>query len=73
MVQLNKIYFHCSFCHLPEIEEESMLKQVDINSPDDSPETFWKQYRCLFGFVAQTAYVCVASFFRYYWIFVHLP
>lgn len=64
MFQLNMIYFHYSFCHLPEIEEESMLNQVDINSANETPEPFWKQYRCIFGFVAQTAYVCVDSFLQ---------
>lgn len=24
-----------------------------------APESFWRQWRCLFGFVAQTAYVYV--------------
>jgi hypothetical protein len=67
------IYFHFSFCHLPEIEEEFMLKQVHINSPDGTPEAFSKQYRCIFGFVAQTAYVCVAFFLRYSWLSIHLP
>jgi FHS family L-fucose permease-like MFS transporter len=52
-VVLNILFY---FCNLPEIEEESVLK-VQINSPDGTPESFWKQYRCLFGFVAQTAYV----------------
>lgn len=53
-VVLNILFY---FCHLPEIEEESALKQVHINTPEGTSEAFWKQYRCLFGFVAQTAYV----------------
>ncbi|KAF8971045.1 MFS general substrate transporter [Flammula alnicola] len=46
------------FCDLPEIEEEFVLQQVaKSGDPEKPPESFWRQYRCLFGFVAQTAYV----------------
>ncbi|KAF9528541.1 MFS general substrate transporter [Crepidotus variabilis] len=54
-VVLNILFY---FCHLPEIEEEYILQQLpELEGPDAKPESFWKQYRCLFGFVAQTAYV----------------
>lgn len=42
-----------SFCDLPEIEEEAIIVQLS----DEKIEPFWKQYRCIFGSVAQTAYV----------------
>ncbi|PPQ98429.1 hypothetical protein CVT24_004108 [Panaeolus cyanescens] len=43
---LNVLFY---FCHLPEIEEETVVLDTDT-------ESFWRQYRCIFGFVAQTAY-----------------
>ncbi|KAI0027821.1 major facilitator superfamily domain-containing protein [Vararia minispora EC-137] len=46
---LNILFF---FCDLPEIREEELA----VNAGDQE-ESFWKQYRCVFGFVAQTAYV----------------
>ncbi|KAF8160943.1 major facilitator superfamily domain-containing protein [Crassisporium funariophilum] len=48
---LNILFY---FCDLPEIEEEAVLLQ-DIDGSKD--ESFWKQWRCIFGFIAQTAYV----------------
>ena len=49
-----------SFCALPEIEEEFVLQQIASDGEPVAPESFWRQWRCLFGFVAQTAYVYVA-------------
>ncbi|KAF8653591.1 hypothetical protein AX16_003869 [Volvariella volvacea WC 439] len=47
-VVLNVLFY---FCNLPEI--------TDGFDQDDGTESepFWKQWRCIFGFVAQTAYV----------------
>ncbi|KAG0700066.1 major facilitator superfamily domain-containing protein [Suillus ampliporus] len=60
-IALNILFF---FCDLPEITEDALeIDEVDIT---DGQGPFWKQYRCIFGFVAQTAYVgaqvTVASF-----------
>jgi len=49
-----------SFCDLPEISEEALSEEVRQSGVSDNKEPFWKQYRCIFGFVAQTAYVYVA-------------
>ncbi|KAF5322584.1 hypothetical protein D9619_001515 [Psilocybe cf. subviscida] len=49
-VALNIAFY---FCDLPEIEEEAIIVQLS----DEKIEPFWKQYRCIFGSVAQTAYV----------------
>ncbi|CAA7259219.1 unnamed protein product [Cyclocybe aegerita] len=51
-VVLNVLFY---FCKLPELEEERGVQQVQELNRDQ--ESFWKQYRCIFGFVAQTAYV----------------
>jgi len=54
-VVLNILFY---FCDLPEIEEEFILNQVVETGDVEKPtESFWRQWRCLFGFVAQTAYV----------------
>ena len=44
-----------SFCDLPEIGEE-VTSHVLV---DQKVEPFWKQWRCIFGFIAQTGYVYV--------------
>ncbi|PPQ89501.1 hypothetical protein CVT25_012173 [Psilocybe cyanescens] len=51
---LNILFY---FCDLPEIEEEAILYQLPEGEGEVEAESFWKQYRCIFGFVAQTAYV----------------
>ncbi|KAH9485255.1 Glucose/galactose transporter [Psilocybe cubensis] len=51
---LNILFY---FCDLPEIEEEAIIYQIQEGDDEIKVESFWKQYRCLFGFVAQTAYV----------------
>lgn len=48
-----------SFCNLPEITEDALAEEIDEVGITDGQGPFWKQYRCIFGFVAQTAYVCV--------------
>lgn len=54
------------FCHLPEITEEALASEIHAVGITDDIEPFWKQYRTIFGFVAQFAYVgaqvAVASF-----------
>ncbi|KAF8348148.1 MFS general substrate transporter [Amanita rubescens] len=51
---LNILFY---FCDLPEISEEALSEEVRQSGVSDNKEPFWKQYRCIFGFVAQTAYV----------------
>ncbi|KAG9316695.1 major facilitator superfamily domain-containing protein [Chiua virens] len=52
-VVLNVLFF---FATLPEITEDALAEELqDTGMQDDAP--FWKQYHCIFGFVAQTAYV----------------
>ncbi|KAI0062854.1 MFS general substrate transporter [Artomyces pyxidatus] len=54
---LNILFF---FCHLPEITEEALTKEIIeagiVSAPEDIGP-FYKQYRCIFGWVAQTSYV----------------
>jgi len=61
-VFLNILFF---FCDLPEITEDALIAEMADSGIDDSGP-FWQQYRCIFGWVAQTAYVgaqvTVASF-----------
>jgi FHS family L-fucose permease-like MFS transporter len=47
---LNILFY---FCNLPEIAEE--VTSHDL--VDQKVEPFWKQWRCIFGFIAQTGYV----------------
>lgn len=62
-VVLNVLFY---FCHLPEITEEALSEEIHAVGMRADEESFWKQYRTLFGFVAQMAYVgaqvAVASF-----------
>lgn len=46
-----------SFCDLPEITEEALAEEIHEVGIQDDQGSFWRQYRCLFGFVAQTCYV----------------
>jgi len=48
-----------SFCDLPEITEEALADEIHDVGIDDDAGPFYKQYRCVFGWVAQTAYVFV--------------
>ncbi|KAI6046063.1 major facilitator superfamily domain-containing protein [Pisolithus marmoratus] len=48
-VFLNVLFF---FAELPEITSATHTEDIS-----GQHESFWKQYRCLFGWVAQTAYV----------------
>ncbi|KAG1808492.1 major facilitator superfamily domain-containing protein [Suillus variegatus] len=62
-IVLNILFF---FCNLPEITEDALAEEIDEVGITDGQGPFWKQYRCIFGFVAQTAYVgaqvTIASF-----------
>ncbi|KAG2148552.1 major facilitator superfamily domain-containing protein [Suillus cothurnatus] len=61
-VALHILFF---FCDLPEITEEALAEEIN-DSKVGSPGPLWKQYHCVLGFVALTAYygaqVTVASF-----------
>ncbi|KAG1751642.1 major facilitator superfamily domain-containing protein [Suillus paluster] len=54
------------FCDLPEITEDMLDEEIDEVGIVYGPGPLWKQYHCVFAFVAQTAYygaqVSVASF-----------
>ncbi|KAG2150445.1 major facilitator superfamily domain-containing protein [Suillus clintonianus] len=62
-IGLNILFF---FCDLPEITEDALAEEIDEVGITDAQGPFRQQYRCIFGFVAQTAYVgaqvTVASF-----------
>ncbi|KAH7909963.1 major facilitator superfamily domain-containing protein [Hygrophoropsis aurantiaca] len=53
-VALNVLFF---FCDLPEITEDALAEEIHEVGITNDEAPFWKQYRCVFGFVAQTAYV----------------
>ncbi|CDO70598.1 hypothetical protein BN946_scf184656.g13 [Trametes cinnabarina] len=51
---LNILFY---FCKLPEITQDALAQEMhDVGLTNDK-DPFWKQYRCIFGWVAQTAYV----------------
>ncbi|OJT10475.1 Glucose/galactose transporter, partial [Trametes pubescens] len=51
---LNVLFY---FCKLPEITQDALAQEMhDVGLTNDK-EPFWRQYRCIFGWVAQTAYV----------------
>ncbi|KAH9948525.1 MFS general substrate transporter [Amylocystis lapponica] len=60
---LNILFY---FCTLPEITEDALEEELDEAGMAKEVESFWEQYHCLFGLVAQTAYtgaqVAVAAF-----------
>ena len=53
-----------SFCDLPEITEEALTRELAATGGEEAADVgpFYKQYHCIFGFVAQTCYVCVPCF-----------
>lgn len=53
---LNILFY---FTHLPEITEEALADEIHAVGIVQDEEPFIKQYRCIFGFVAQFAYVLV--------------
>ena len=54
---LNTAHTSISFCHLPEITEEALTEEMQTKGIKDEVGPFWKQYRCIFGFIAQMSYV----------------
>ncbi|KAF8556322.1 MFS general substrate transporter [Imleria badia] len=52
-VFLNVLFY---FATLPEITEDALAEEIQGAGLQDDQGPFWKQYRCIFGFVAQTAY-----------------
>lgn len=46
-----------SFCDLPEITEDALENELKEKGVAEDIGPFHKQYRCIFGWVAQTAYV----------------
>ncbi|PFH52032.1 hypothetical protein AMATHDRAFT_74530 [Amanita thiersii Skay4041] len=53
-IVLNLLFY---FCNLPEITEEALSEEIRGAGISADVEPFWKQYRCIFGFIAQTTYV----------------
>lgn len=53
---LNVMFY---FVHLPEISEEALAQEIHAVGIVEDQGPFIKQYRCIFGFVAQFAYVYV--------------
>ncbi|KAI0328623.1 MFS general substrate transporter [Cubamyces sp. BRFM 1775] len=51
---LNILFY---FCTLPEITQDALAQEMHEVGLTNDNESFWKQYRCIFGWVAQTAYV----------------
>ncbi|KAH8119022.1 MFS general substrate transporter [Phellopilus nigrolimitatus] len=60
---LNILFY---FCDLPEITEDALTEDLAAKGLDAEKGPFYKQYRCIFGWIAQTGYtgaqVTVASF-----------
>ncbi|OSX66289.1 hypothetical protein POSPLADRAFT_1064677 [Postia placenta MAD-698-R-SB12] len=53
-VVLNILFY---FCPLPEISEDAISEEMENSGLTVDQEPFWKQYHCIFGWVAQTTYV----------------
>ncbi|KAI0317204.1 MFS general substrate transporter [Amylostereum chailletii] len=51
---LNILFY---FCDLPEITEDALEEELIVNGVVEDIGPFWKQYHCIFGFVAQMCYV----------------
>ena len=53
-----------SYCDLPEITEEALTRELTATNGAAAADVgpFYKQYRCIFGFVAQTCYVYVNTY-----------
>ena len=51
-----------SYCDLPEITEEALTRELAATGGEAAADVgpFYKQYRCIFGFVAQMCYVYVS-------------
>ena len=48
-----------SFCNLPEITQDALAAEIHRAGIHTDEESFWKQYKCIFGFVAQMSYTYV--------------
>ena len=53
------VLYRNSFCDLPEITEDALEKEMQDKGVADDVGPFYKQYRCIFGWIAQTTYVYV--------------
>lgn len=51
---LNILFY---FCDLPEITGDALAEEMHEVGLRGDEEPFWKQYHCVFGWVAQTCYV----------------
>ncbi|EJU06375.1 MFS general substrate transporter [Dacryopinax primogenitus] len=51
---LNVLFF---FCPLPEITEDALSEELKGAGISQDTKPFWQQWHCIFGWVAQTAYV----------------
>jgi MFS transporter, FHS family, L-fucose permease len=47
-----------SISDLPEITEDALTEEM-LDAGLSEPGPFYKQYKCIFGFVAQTCYMYV--------------
>ncbi|EPT05014.1 hypothetical protein FOMPIDRAFT_126349 [Fomitopsis schrenkii] len=50
---LNILFY---FCPLPEISEDALSAEMERAGMRQDEEPFWKQYHCIFGWIAQTTY-----------------
>ncbi|KAL9711722.1 hypothetical protein Ac2012v2_004794 [Leucoagaricus gongylophorus] len=50
---LNILFY---FCNLPEITQDALAAEIHRAGIHTDEESFWKQYKCIFGFVAQMSY-----------------
>ena len=53
----NALIWVYSFCTLPEITEDALAEEMHEVGIDQDSKPFYKQYHCIFGWVAQTTYV----------------
>ncbi|KAK0459166.1 major facilitator superfamily domain-containing protein [Desarmillaria tabescens] len=53
-IVLNVLFY---FCDLPEITEDALSQEIHQAGITVDDQPFWRQWRCIFGFVAQTCYV----------------
>jgi len=53
------VHYFTSFCYLPEITQDALAAEIHRAGIHTDEKPFRKQYGCIFGFVAQMAYVYV--------------
>ena len=56
-----------SFCVLPEISEEALMKEMESKGFSRDVGPFIRQYRAIFGFIAQMCYVYASRFLTFIW------